>query len=360
MPTAASPTAPLTSLAPGRTSRGTLWALVAACIAIPLALVWDYSWESTIGVDLLWSPPHVALDLAVALACLAAAFDRRRSSGSWLVLWGALAFLAAAIFERWWQASYGLAAGIWGPPQLLNTAAVIAVQVGALLTCAISRERIATSMAGASLLLMISMISLATLYPNRQHSAAFFQSACATYPLVLAALSTAQKDRWSATLAALGYTALWGAMVWILPLFPGSPQIAPIFNPRDHMLPPPFPLLLVLPALVMDFLLRPSPVRRPVWREALEGSIEFFLLFVATQWTFSAWLLTPAAANRFFAGGGEHWPYFLQIAPDARTTFWSTASDTLNARSGLIAFALAFASTFAGLHFGRWLKAVRR
>ena len=283
MPTAASPTAPLTSLAPGRTSRWTLWALVAACIAIPLALVWDYSWESTIGVDLLWSPPHVALDLAVALACLAAAFDRRRSSGSWLVLWGALAFLAA---------------GIWGPPQLLNAAAVLAVQVGALLTCAISRERIATSMAGASLLLMISMISLATLYPNRQHSAAFFQSACATYPLVLAALSTAQTDRWSATLAALGYTALWGAMVWILPLFPGSPQIAPIFNPRDHMLPPPFPLLLVLPALVMDFLLRPSPVRRSVWRDALEGSIEFFLLFVATQWTFSAWLLTPPSTKR--------------------------------------------------------------
>jgi len=33
-----------------------------------------------------------------------------------IVLWGVVAFITALIFDRWWQVSYGLAAGIWHPP----------------------------------------------------------------------------------------------------------------------------------------------------------------------------------------------------------------------------------------------------
>ena len=42
------------------------------------------------------------------------------------------------------------------------------------------------------------------------------------------------------------------------------------------------------------------------------------ILFMGAQWFFAEFLLTDMADNRFFAGGGQHWPFFLKIAPQAR------------------------------------------
>jgi hypothetical protein len=46
--------------------------MIAACAGVVLSLVWDFSWESTVGVDRVWAPPHLATALAVALAGLTA------------------------------------------------------------------------------------------------------------------------------------------------------------------------------------------------------------------------------------------------------------------------------------------------
>src|SRR5205823_5659357 len=97
----------------------------------------DFSWESTIGVDLVWSPPHTLTYLAIGfagLAALALIFQSSRSAagensgiklagltaplGAWVCVWGALAFGAATLFDRWWQSNYGLVAGLWHPPQI--------------------------------------------------------------------------------------------------------------------------------------------------------------------------------------------------------------------------------------------------
>ncbi len=45
-------------------------------------------------------------------------------------------------------------------------------------------------------------------------------------------------------------------MIWILQLFPARPKLAPIYNAVTHMVPPHFPLLLVIPALAVDLVLR--------------------------------------------------------------------------------------------------------
>jgi hypothetical protein len=133
---------------------------------VPVSLLWDYAFESTVGVDLFWSAPHVANDLSIALAAggagLAAARATRAQApgvalgrvraplGAWLVLWGAFAFVTALFFDRWWQAGYGLSAGIWHPPQLLKALAYFAVTIGAWLALAGRQQERASALAFAA------------------------------------------------------------------------------------------------------------------------------------------------------------------------------------------------------------------
>jgi hypothetical protein len=347
-------------------------ALLLAAAGVPLSLLWDYSWESTIGIDLTWSPPHVANYLAVALAALAALALVIRGTragegvrlwrctaplGAWVTLWGALAFVTAVFFDRWWQSAYGLAAGIWHPPQLLKAAAFLAVTLGAWL-CAPGR-----ALGAASVLALIAVVTLPETFANRQHGAPFYLIACGAYPLVLAAAATAGARRFPATRAALGYLLIGGAMVWLLPLFPAVPLTGPIFNPLDHLLAPPFPLLLVAPAFALDLLLRSRPGKARRFDElsrAAEAGLAFWIVFTAVQWMFAVFLLSPSADNRLFAGGGRHWPFFLQIHPSAMTAFWPEKGAEFTATRALIAAALAVLSSLIGLRLGRGLRALSR
>ena len=352
-------------------SRRALAGLLLAAAGIPASLLADFSWESTVGIDRAWSPAHVATYLAVALAGALAlrALTRRGGGvrlgkwhaplGAWVVLWGAVAFAGAVVFDRWWQEGYGLAAGIWHPPQILKAVAFFAVLAGVWLAAA-PRRATAFAAAGGLLLAMTAVCTLVAAYPNRQHAATFYQLACGTYPVVLTALAAAGTRRFSATAAALIYTGLMGAAVWLLPLIPAQPQVAPIYHALDHLMPPPFPLLLVLPALAVDALLRVCPGRAHAGRQAVECGLAFFLVFTLVQWPFAEFLLTPAADGWFFAGGGRHWPFFLKMDPRAQVVFWPAPGDEINLRSGLITAGLAVLAARAGLGIGAWLKRVQR
>src|SRR4029079_1229635 len=87
----------------------------------------------------------VATYAAVALATIVALSELRfrrstdrggsiglvsASAGAWGILWGARAYITATVFDRWWQSSYGMAAGIWHPPQLLKAVSFFAVVIG--------------------------------------------------------------------------------------------------------------------------------------------------------------------------------------------------------------------------------------
>ncbi len=357
--------------------------LLIAALAVPLTLLWDFSWESTIGVDRFFGPPHAANYLAVALAGAAAlrmavlatrggvggvSLGRMRAPlGAWITLWGAFAFVAALLFDRWWQANYGLAAGIWHPPQIAKALAYFAVVIGAWIALLgqqrDTRGALGAVLAAGAVLAMISVVTTAQSFANRQHSAVFYELGCAAYPLVLVAQSVAGRLRAPASAAALAYMGLVAGMVWILPLVPASPQAGPVYNALDHLLPPPFPLLLVVPALALDALLRMFAARErrgAGWAAALEAGAAFFALFVATQWPFSAFLLSPASDHWFFAGGGRHWPFFLRIDPEARTTFWDFVSPGLDLTSAGITALLAILSARAGLLLGGALHRVPR
>jgi hypothetical protein len=350
--------------------------MLLGALAVPASLFWDFAWESTIGIDLLFAPPHVATDLAVVGICAGAlaqvaratrerprggelrrgvALGRFRApAGAWLALWGGLAFATALIFDRWWQQGYGLAAGIWHPPQILKAMAFFALLAGVFWFWVGNQSRprgaLAFSLAGGALLALITVVTLPSTFANRQHSAFFFQLGCATYPIVLVALARAGRLRFAATTGALAALGLQALLVWILPLVPGEPAVGPIYHARDHLLPPPFPLLLVIPALAIDALLHRLPGR------VLETGVVFAALFVATQWFFAEFLLSTAADSWFFAGGGRHWPFFLRIDPAATTAFWHTPDEAFTLAGAGIAVLLAVLATGFGLGLGAGMK----
>jgi hypothetical protein len=364
------------------------WLLLLASAWIPLSLVWDFSWESTVGVDPVWTLPHTVNYLAIAIAGLTAlgllVVTTRREGpstgvrlcglsaplGAWVVIWGAFAFAAAVLFDRWWQSVYGLAAGLWHPPQIFKAIAFFATVIGAWLF-ALSRQNnfpsfwssTAFLVAGALVLALITVVTLTFIYPNRQHSDPFYQIACATYPLVLAAIATAGKLRWPATTASTVYMVVLCLPVWLLPLLAAAPKAAPIYNPMNHLMPPPFPLLLIVPGIALDVVLREFSWRDGYWQpwiQAVVAGFFFFLLFFGTQWAFSEFLLSEAADNWFFAGGGKHWPFFLKINPPARVAFWETPQDQMKLSSALIAAGFAMIAARMGLWLGAWMRRVRR
>ncbi len=369
-----------------RTARGSVCFLLAA-LAIPVSLLWDFSWESTVGIDQFWSPPHSLTYLAMATIGVGAGwlmFKGTRATGptpgliqlgrviapagGWLAAWGTLAFITAVLFDRWWQSAYGMGAGIWHPPQILKATAYFVTLAGVWMIGLAARDEPGRNsavtaavfpVAGGLLLTLISIVTVTQSYPNYQHSASFYQIACATYPILLVAMAKAGRLRWSATLGAATYLVVAGAMVWLLPLMAARPMTGPIYNPLDHLMPPPFPLLLMVPAIAVDLLLR--RVRwsdRPGlgWLQAGVLGLVFFFLFLCAQWTFAGFLLSPAADNWFFAGGGKHWPFFLKISPPARVAFWESGPDVMTGVNALRALGLSMIAARLGLWLGAWMK----
>src|SRR5262245_54065437 len=157
-------------------SRRLVWAMALAAAAVPMALLWDFSWESTVGLDRFWAPAHAALYIAIGTAGFIAVgliFLTTRSRrahgegvrlgrchaplGAWVAAWGSLAYATGVGFDRWWQSAYGLAAGIWHPPQILNAVAFLSVIIGAWLLCArCQNESIVEGRRSAALLFVLT------------------------------------------------------------------------------------------------------------------------------------------------------------------------------------------------------------
>src|SRR5438876_676875 len=128
------------------------------------------------------------------------------------------------------------------------------------------------------------------------------------------------------------------------------------FNPVPHMVAPPFPLLLVVPAAALDLLVQRFGPGRD-WRLAVLAGVTFLGVFFVTQWFFTEFLLTPQA--RTFAFGVDQWDYSSRVGP-WRYRFWRIEADPVTA-SGL-AWGAVFAITSArlGLWWGNWMARVRR
>ncbi|HTQ79881.1 MAG TPA: hypothetical protein VMM92_07790 [Thermoanaerobaculia bacterium] len=366
------------------------WYLQAALLgstSIAIGLLWDISWHATIGRDTFWTPAHMAIYLGGLLAGLSSGLlalkttfsgtDGERAAsvrfwgfraplGAWVVIWGAFAMLTSAPFDDWWHNAYGLDVKIISPPHMVLAAGMIAIQLGTQLLAvawanrgaAAAKPRLTLAFTYASGILLVFLVTMLIEYstPGRQHTAFFYKISLGVYPLALLAVARGARLRWGATWAALSYTAFSLAATWILPLFPARPLLAPIYNPVTHMWPIPFPLLLILPAVGIDLLVRRLGTERE-WRLAWAAAAMFLAVFFLAQWFFAEFMLSPHSRNWFFAS--DQWPYYSHLG-SWRYEFRDVDVSPVTPLALGIALLLGAGSARLGLLWGRFLGRVQR
>lgn len=373
--------------------------VVAVCGAccIPFGALWDISWHESIGRDTFWTPAHIVIYLGgvvpgltcgwLALRATFLAPDTERAAtvrfwgaraplGAWISIWGCFAMLTSAPFDDWWHNTYGLDVQILSPPHSLLAIGMFSVVLGVLLLVLSWKNTVPEARRAGVARLFVFMVGIMTTtnsiivmeysFPNSQHTLTFYLIVCVHYPALLVLAARASGLRWGATCAAAVYMMFYALLIWILPLFPAQPMLAPIYNPVTHMVPPPFPVWLVVPAVVIDLLVgwgrKGAPATEAPWHRdwllALALGVAFLGLILPVQWYFSAFMLSPASDNWFFAGH-RHWPYTSDIGPWLKN-FWRLDRDPVTWRGLLFALALAIGACRVGLMFGNWMLKVRR
>jgi hypothetical protein len=367
-----------------------------ALTSIALGIIWDISWHETIGRDTFWTPAHGAIYLGGTLAGLVGGwlalrhtffprpgdtdaavrvFGARAPLGAWIAIWGALAMITSGPFDNWWHNAYGLDVRIISPPHAVLGLGMFGMSVGALLLVLARQNRFDEACikgsglfvyAGGVFVLLGSVFILEYTFPNEQHGARFYKVCALMYPARLVALSCAARISWPATRVALVYMAGLCIIDWILTLFPAQPRLAPIFNPVTHMVPLPFPLLLVFPAAGIDLLLRNKGQITGKWRTLLLvlalGAV-FLAILLAVQWFFSKFMISPRSNNWFFMGN-RVWGYNVS-AGEWQHRYWHVDAsdaefDPFTLRAFWTSLLLSIGGAGIGLFFGRWMRKVRR
>jgi hypothetical protein len=409
-----------------QTATWLVYATLFASLSIIVGLIWDISWHRTVGRDTFWTYPHVLEQIAAIVAGLgsgwlvlhttfartATADAERQSSvrvwgfrgplGAWICIWGAVMMVTSAPFDNWWHNAYGLDVKIISPPHMVLAVGMVAIEVGALLIAiaAYNRETITDEQATATnetrdwtfgmifvtaAGVIIGMIATAILeragFANEMHSSFFYQLTACLFPLLLVACARGSSGahlRWPATLAATVYMMITLIMMWVLQLFHATPMLAPIYNPVTHMVPPPFPFLLVVPAIGIDILVRrfdrgndqsgrdQSTHGRSArdWFLAAAIGVMFLITFGFVQWCFADFLMSPHARNFFF--GADQWDY--NIRPGLwQHMYWimdrgpdGTFDATRFTQGLMVASLCAIVSARAGLGIGNALRRVKR
>lgn len=365
-----------------------LYAVLFSSVSIVVGLIWDISWHRSIGRDSFWSPPHLLEQIAAVLAGTSCGWlvlrttfagnpaDRARGVrfwgfrgplGAWVCIWGTLTMIASAPFDNWWHNAYGLDVKIISPPHMVLSWGMIAIQVGAMLMSLARQNRAEPSeqrrlgmlyaaSAGILLTMHMTVIMEYAAFPNDMHAARFYRATAILTPLILAATARPLRVRWPATTIAAVYMAIVLVLMWTLQLFPATAMLAPIYNPITRMVPPPFPLLLVVPAAVFDLMMR--RVRGRDWLLAAALGVSFVGLMLAAHWWWAEFMLSPAARN--FVFNPDLWDY--NIKPGSwRYEFWGAETNVADFGRGIaIAVLTAVVTSRLGLWIGSGMARVQR
>jgi hypothetical protein len=367
-----------------------VWTSAAATTSVVLGSIWDISWHVSIGRDTFWTPPHLLIQLCAAIGGLTAVYliaratfagdDKARAEsvrifglraplGAFICGWGALAMLTSAPFDNWWHEAYGLDVKVVSPPHMLLALGAMGVVYGgfALTMAQLNRASAAlTHRIETVFIVLIGVIMTGAQaelieYSNKgfMHSAIFYRAFAFVYPAQLALVRRIATRRWASVTAAAVYFALSLAQEWVLPLFPAEQKLGPVFQRVPYMVPLGFPVMIIAPAVALD-VLWPWMQRLNVWALGALAGIVFLVSFVAVQWPFADFLMSPLSRNWVF---GTHYQMYMvsPTAPGARSEFFAYETSRAEFWRGMaIAAATAMVSSRMGLAVGAWLRRIHR
>jgi len=391
-----------------------LWCAALAVTSVTIGAHWDVSWHRSIGRDTFWTPAHMAIYLCGVLAGICCGYliltttilrpARMISSsvnvlgfrgplGAFIAAWGGIAMLTSAPFDNWWHNAYGLDVKIISPPHTLLMIGIWAVCIGAMFLIVAEMNQVAAGDIAAletrapaeagrfhhlqwlmlylgGLMLILSMFfRMEYTWDVRLHASTAYVSVALGTPLYFAAIHLCSRSRWAATWMSVVYSLFLIGFILILPLFPAEPKLGPVFQHITHFVPPQFPLLLIVPAIVIDLLLnrtanwdRGTNSSRANWRPWLTALVAgplFVLSFLAVQWPFASFLMTKAAANHFIGAGNVDYgtpPW----AASALRHFDHVEQGVVLWKGLLTAMVYAAISTWLGIALGRWMRKIQR
>lgn len=368
-----------------------VWCLAAAVTSDAFGGYWDISWHISIGRDTFWTPAHMMVYLAGILSGISCGYailtttfgssqemkDQsvsiwgfRGPLGCFIATWGAFAMLTSAPFDNWWHNAYGLDVKIVSLPHSILALGEAMISLGAmLLICAqVNRasgeyqkklDRLLVYVGGVEIF-GAALFALESTPMEFMHSSGFYRAMASTFPIVLIAISRVSKSKWPATTMAAIYTFGFLAFLWIFPLFPAQPKLGPVYQPVTHMIPLWFPTMLIVPAFALDLLRNWMGERWGKWSSPLLAGCVFIGVFVAAQWPFASFLMSPAARNRIF--GTIYFGYF-----DGANVFYNpynfaqmdkTHAAFIGGMVAAVITAMIFCSI--GMALGNWMRKVQR
>jgi hypothetical protein len=387
---------PLQARVAGRDSVATLsvpwyiWSNLVAVLCSVIGGAWDISWHESVGRDTFWTPAHILIQLCgvlSGLSCgyliLSSTFQKnspvrahsismwsfRGPMGAFICAWGGVAMITSAPFDNWWHAAYGLDVKILSPPHVVLALGMIAIRFGTLVMILAElnrahgeyRAKLERLLFFVFTFLLGLTLGIAQEHTDRvlMHGANFYFVVMLIAPIWIAAVARASDHLWAATIMTAMYTAVHLAFTWLLPLVSAEPKLGPVYQKVTHLVPPDFPLLLIVPAIVFD-LLRRRAGSWSRWAQAATLGAAYLASFLAVQWPFANFLMTPASRNWFFAT--DNFAYF--IPPDSPWVLnaFAPTEHSVAAFWARMAMALVVGvlMTRVGLAWGDWMRRVRR
>jgi hypothetical protein len=376
-----------------RTEQAVPWYVWCAVVAVTSAMAgshWDIAWHRSIGRDTFWTPAHLAIHFGAVLAGISCGYlilattfrpdpaaraasvsiwGFRGPLGAFLAAWGGIAMITSAPFDDWWHNAYGLDVKVLSPPHVVLVTGIIAIELGALILIlgrmnraeGDTRRRLNWLFLWVAAMTLICLFILAFEFNLRiyMHGGRFYRVVALIVPVVLAGVSRASALRWSSTIVMAFYSVFLMLMLWILPLGPAEPKLGPVFRQVTTLIPAEFPLLLIVPAVILDLLFAKLDGWNR-WLQSLIAGLTFLLVFLAVQWPFADFLMSAAARNWFF--GAIYFDYNLPpTSYYVRGLFLPTEESAAGFWFEMAGAAvLAVLTTRIGFAWGDWMRRIRR
>ena len=220
-----------------------------------------------------WSVPWIGAYILAIASALVTGRTRRAGVHQWLGYSSALLTGSGAVIRTAFPTPHPPAAGALTAVDIPLSLGLGLTTVGIVL-CTIPSARepggTDTRFAVGVGLLLVWSLTLLTEYvarPNLWHGSEFYIVTGAVLPVAFAFATTASSGKWTATKVAAVHMVLLLLAMWAFQVVPLQ-ESGPGGEHRRHLLSPPFPLILVVPAIIVDRVLGHLRVISPWWRRA--------------------------------------------------------------------------------------------